>query len=45
MHLTGYRLIAKYIFQNANSEVKMDNLFKSLDYYSIEDGDEIIVKW
>ncbi|XP_054281832.1 tubulin-specific chaperone E [Macrosteles quadrilineatus] len=31
--------------KNSEIEVKMDDPLKSLDYYSIEDGDEIQVQW
>lgn len=30
---------------NSNIRVCMDNLSKNLDYYSIQDGDSVVVEW
>lgn len=35
----------KYIDNDNNLEVIMDNLNKSLDYYSIQDGNSVIADW
>ena len=43
--LTGGELELRYIDNENNIQVVMDNLNKSLNYYSIEDGNSVMAEW